>query len=49
VLTDAIEDSTLPVNVGIWLAASLGLTTYWVVARIRPRQRELAVLRGGDG
>jgi hypothetical protein len=49
VLTDAIEDSTLPVIVGIWLAASLGLTTYWVVARIRPRQRELAVLRGGDG
>jgi hypothetical protein len=48
-LTGWIEDSMLPVVVGIWIAASIASVTYWLVVRIRPRQRELEGLQGGGG
>jgi hypothetical protein len=47
VFTDAIDDSLLPVAVGFGIAISVALTLYWVLLRIRPRQRELEALRGG--
>jgi hypothetical protein len=45
---EAASFTVLVVAGVVALTLSMGLTTYWVVKRTGPLQRELAALRGGD-